>query len=170
MSSVAEEGKTCLENYHGVFSAHISLLLYEIQYFIFYISYHDISHTNIVWNIENASARPPHLQCFLRLGSSVAMLCFLSFLRVGCSVLVCIWGAAGWFWRRFGSHFSTFLDKFRGLGAPFLVILRVWRMSGEAFRPHLESDSNKYENKPKNDARIAPTWEPLGVISEAFCV
>ena len=40
--------------------------------------------------IENASARPPHLQCFLRLGSSMAMRCFFSFLRVGCSVLVCI--------------------------------------------------------------------------------
>ena len=41
-----------LENMFGKlsyrFSAHISLLLYEIQYFLFYISYHDISHSNIV--------------------------------------------------------------------------------------------------------------------------
>ena len=41
-----------LENMFGKlsyrFSAHISLLLYGIQYFLFHISYHDISHTNIV--------------------------------------------------------------------------------------------------------------------------
>ena len=75
--------------------------------------------------------------------------CFvlLSFLRVGCSVLVCIWGAAGWFWRRFGAH--LFLEQFWALGAPFLVILRVWRVSRDAFGPHLESDSKKYENRPK---------------------
>ena len=42
--------------------------------------------------------------------------------------------------------FLTFLDKFSALGAPLLVMLGVWRVSGEAFGPHLESDSKKYEN------------------------
>ena len=48
MSSVAEEGTPDWKVSLSFFSAHISLLLYEIQYFLFYISYHDISHTNIV--------------------------------------------------------------------------------------------------------------------------
>ena len=47
--------------------------------------------------------------------------------------------------KTFWSSFFDIVGQFCDPGAPFFVILAVWRVPGEAFGPHLESDSKKYE-------------------------
>ena len=86
------------------------------------------------WNgqiIENADATPPHLDVFVRLGSSVGMLCFCSCfaLRLHSSVL------------RF-EHCGVLWECFGEPGDPFVLNLRLWRAPVEPSGPHLE-----YENK-----------------------
>ena len=69
------------------------------------------------------------------------------------------------FWNSFFHIFAAIFSSWSSVFGHFEGLEGV----GGSFWTHFESDSKKYENKPKHDAQIAPIWELLGLIFEDFC-